>query len=72
MGNLAFPILFITRKKHKHTQKYVAQKLGLSQQRYGLKEAGGAFFTLPEAQMLSEMYDMPIDELFATSIKVTS
>lgn len=72
MKNLALPILFITRKEHKHTQKYVAQKLGISQQRYGLKETGVANFTLPEAQLLSEMYDMPIDELFSSSIKVNS
>ncbi|HDI7438702.1 TPA: helix-turn-helix transcriptional regulator, partial [Staphylococcus aureus] len=52
------------------TQKKVASKLGISPQRYQLKESGKAIFNLNECQILSEMYDMPIDELFSSKIKV--
>lgn len=70
MTKLAFPVLYITRKEHGHTQKYVAKKLSISPQRYQLKESGNANFLLPEAQILSEMYDVSIDELFRKKIAV--
>lgn len=70
MTNLAYPILYITRKEHGHTQKAIAKKLSISPQRYQLKESNKATFTLPEAKILSELYEMPIDELFSNSIKV--
>ncbi|EZI38311.1 helix-turn-helix transcriptional regulator [Staphylococcus haemolyticus] len=70
--NLTYPILYITRKEHGHTQKKVAQKLGITPQRYQLKESGKAYFTLPEAKILSEMYGMSIDDLFSKNIKVGS
>lgn len=70
MTKIHYPVLYITRKEHGHTQNYVARKLRLSPQRYSLKEIGKANFTLPEACTLSEMYDMPIDELFSSKIKV--
>lgn len=72
MTNLAYPILYIARKEKGDTQKGVAQKLGISPQRYQLKETGKANFTLPEAKILSEMYGMSIDELFSNDIKVGS
>lgn len=72
MTNLAYPMLYIVRKEKGDTQKGVAQKLGISPQRYQLKETGKANFTLPEAKILSEMYGMSIDELFSNDIKVGS
>ena len=72
MTNLAYPMLYIARKEKGDTQKGVAQKLGISPQRYQLKETGKANFTLPEAKILSEMYGMSIDELFSNDIKVGS
>lgn len=72
MTNLAYPMLYITRKEKGDTQKKVAQKLGISPQRYQLKEGGKAYFTLPEAKILSEMYGMSIDDLFSKNIKVDS
>lgn len=70
MMNLAYPMLYISRREKGHTQGQVARELSISKQRYGLKELGKANFTLPEAKILSELYDMPIDELFSNSIKV--
>lgn len=56
--------LIIERKNARHTQKFVAKKLGLSTYRYGQKELNKNNFTLPEAQQLSEMYGVSVDELF--------
>ncbi len=56
MTKLAYPMLYITRKEHGDTQKKVASKLGISPQRYQLKECGRAIFNLNECQILSEMY----------------
>lgn len=70
MTKLTYPMLYITRKEKGDTQKKVANKLGISPQRYQLKESGKAIFNLNECQILSEMYDMPIDELFSSKIKV--
>ncbi|MEX2936715.1 helix-turn-helix transcriptional regulator [Staphylococcus saprophyticus] len=70
MTNLAYPMLYIARKEHGHTQKAIAKKLSISPQRYQLKESGKANFTLPEAKILSELYEMPIDDLFSNSITV--
>ncbi|MCH4331166.1 helix-turn-helix transcriptional regulator [Staphylococcus haemolyticus] len=64
--------LYIARKEKGDTQRKVAQKLGISSQRYQLKESGKAYFTLPEAKILSEMYGMSIDDLFSKNIKVGS
>ncbi|MGX0158299.1 putative transcriptional regulator [Staphylococcus cohnii] len=72
MTNLAYPMLYIARKEHGHTQKAIAKKLSISPQRYQLKESGKANFTLPEAKILSELYEMPIDQLFSNSITVGS
>ncbi|HCY3112543.1 TPA: helix-turn-helix transcriptional regulator [Staphylococcus aureus] len=70
MTKLTYPMVYITRKEKGDTQKKVASKLGISPQRYQLKESGKAIFNLNECQILSEMYDMPIDELFSSKIKV--
>jgi len=70
MKKLAYPHLYISRKEHGHNQEYVAKKLGISKERYSLKELNKANFTLPEAKILSELYEMPIDDLFSNSITV--
>lgn len=69
MANLNYPMLYIARKEKGDTQRKVAQKLGISPQRYQLKESGKAHFTLPEAKILSEMYGMSIDDLFSKTLK---
>lgn len=56
--------LYIARKEAGHTQGFLAEKLGLSKYRYGQKELNKNNFTLPEAQQLSEMYGVSINELF--------
>lgn len=68
MTNLAYPMLYIARREKGDTQKAIAKKLSISPQRYQMKESGKAYFTLPEAQILSEVYEMPIDELFSNQI----
>lgn len=72
MAKLAYPMLYIARREKGDTQKLVAKKLGISPQRYQLKEAGKAKFSLPEAQILSNLYGMTIDELFSNEIKIGS
>lgn len=56
--------LFIERNEAGQSQAFVARKLGISKKQYSLKELNKANFTLPEAQQLSEMYGVSIDELF--------
>lgn len=70
MTNLAYPMLYIARREKGYTQKAIAKKLSISPQRYQMKEANKAYFTLPEAQILSEVFEMPIDELFSNQITV--
>ncbi|MBO3075387.1 helix-turn-helix transcriptional regulator [Staphylococcus xylosus] len=70
MTNLAYPHLYIQRKEHGHNQAFVASKLGISKERYSLKELNKANFTLPEAKILSELYGISIDDLFSSSIAV--
>lgn len=72
MTNLAYPMLYIARREKGDTQKAIAKKLSISPQRYQLKESGKANFTLPEAKILSELYEMPIDQLFSNTITVGS
>ncbi|WP_180529150.1 helix-turn-helix transcriptional regulator [Staphylococcus haemolyticus] len=72
MANLNYPMLYIARKEKGDTQRKVALKLGISPQRYQMKESGKALFTLPEATILSEMYGMSIYDLFSKNIKVGS
>ena len=70
MKKLAYPHLYVQRKEHGHNQAFVAHKLGISKERYSLKELNKANFTLPEAKILSELYEMPIDQLFSNTITV--
>jgi putative transcriptional regulator len=70
--NLAYPMLYIARREKGDTQKVIAKKLSISPQRYQLKESGKAKFSLDEAKILSDLYGMPIDELFSNSIQVGS
>lgn len=70
MTNLAYPMLYIARREKGDTQKTVAKELSISPQRYQLKESGKAKFSLDEAKILSNLYGMPIDELFSNSISV--
>lgn len=72
MTNLEYPMLYIARREKGDTQKVIAKKLSISPQRYQLKESGKANFTLPEAKILSELYEMPIDQLFSNTITVGS
>ncbi|MBF7023643.1 helix-turn-helix transcriptional regulator [Staphylococcus kloosii] len=72
MLTVKYPILFIARKESKMSQEKVAMELGVTRVTYGLKESGKVDFTLEEAKILSELYEMPIDELFSCSIKVGS
>lgn len=62
--------LYIARNEAKQSQREVAKVLGISTQRFQLKENGKAHFTLPEAQKLSEMYGIPIEQLFSTEFPV--
>lgn len=64
--------LYIARKEEGHSQAYVAKKLGITKQRYSLKELGKGYFTIPEAKILSELYGMTLDELFSNEIKIGS
>lgn len=64
--------LYISRNEAKHSQNYVAKKLGITPQRYQLKESGKAYFTIPEGKILSELYGMTLDELFNNEIKIGS
>ncbi|MFC3467572.1 transcriptional regulator [Staphylococcus saprophyticus] len=70
MTNLTYPMLYIARREKGDTQKAIAKKLSISPQRYQLKESGKAKFSLDEAKILSELYEMPIDQLFSNSITV--
>ncbi|WP_353462675.1 helix-turn-helix transcriptional regulator [Mammaliicoccus sciuri] len=65
-------VLYVSRKEAGHSQAYVAKKLGISKERYSLKELKKAHFNLPEAKILSELYGMTIDELFSNEIKIGS
>ncbi|MEB5686667.1 helix-turn-helix transcriptional regulator [Mammaliicoccus lentus] len=64
--------LYIVRNEAKHSQAFVAKKLGISKQRYSLKELGKATFTITEGKILAELYGMTLDELFSTEIKIGS
>ncbi|MEB7657616.1 helix-turn-helix domain-containing protein [Mammaliicoccus vitulinus] len=64
--------IYIARNEAGHSQEFVAKKLGITKQRFGLKELGKANFTIPEAKILSELYGMTLDELFSNEIKIGS
>lgn len=56
--------LIATRKKEKKTQSEIAEKLFIHRTTYGLKEAGKIDFTLREAKVLSNYFQVSITELF--------
>ncbi|WP_416349839.1 helix-turn-helix transcriptional regulator [Mammaliicoccus lentus] len=64
--------LYIARKEEGQSQAFVAKKLGISPQRFQLKESGKAGFTIEEGKILSELYGMTLDELFSNEIKIGS
>lgn len=64
--------IYIARKEAGHSQADVAKKLGISKQRYGLKELGKAGFSIEEGKILSELYGMTLDQLFSDEIKIGS
>ncbi|MEB6226835.1 helix-turn-helix transcriptional regulator [Staphylococcus sciuri] len=64
--------IVIARNEAGHSQAFVAKKLGITKQRYSLKELGKGYFTIPEAKILSELYGMTLDELFSNEIKIGS
>lgn len=68
MSDLNYPMLYIKRREFGFTQSEVANLLGISHQRYCVKELGKAEFKLKEAQKLSEIYDTPIETLFSESL----
>ena len=45
-------------------QREVAEKLGISNQSYHLKESGKRQFTVQEAIMLSKVFGCTLDDLF--------
>lgn len=64
--------LYICRREAKHSQAYVAKKIGISKQRYSLKELGKVNFTIPEGKILADLYGMTLDKLFSDEIKIGS
>ncbi|MCQ9302444.1 MULTISPECIES: helix-turn-helix transcriptional regulator [Mammaliicoccus] len=64
--------IYIVRNEAKQSQAFVAKKLGISPQRFQLKESGKAGFTIEEGKILSELYGMTLDELFSNEIKIGS
>jgi hypothetical protein len=47
----------------RHTEEYVAKKLGLTKQAYRLRKKS-ASFSLEETLALTEIYDRPVEYLF--------
>ena len=71
MQKIKYWNLYICYKEKGYTQKQLAKLLCISPQRFSLKLIGkDADFTMPEARKLSEHFEMSIDDLFSTSIKV--
>lgn len=57
--------LYIQRRERRLSQKDLAKLLRISQSSYQNKEIGRTAFTLPEAVLLAEYFDMTVDELFS-------
>lgn len=49
---------------HDYTQEYVANKLGIITNTYSLKENKLRKFTLKEALILSELYNVTVNDIF--------
>ncbi|UTH16957.1 helix-turn-helix transcriptional regulator [Macrococcus epidermidis] len=56
--------LYILRSEAGKSQKDMAKLLGISPNRYLLRENMKADFSLPEAQKLAEYFNVSLDELF--------
>jgi DNA-binding XRE family transcriptional regulator len=53
------------------SQPTVAKILGISSVAYSHKETGRTPFTLPEAKLLADTFDVTIDELFYGKVHVS-
>jgi len=62
--------LVILRNENKESQREVARVIGVSPQRYGLKEQGKAEFLCSEMKKLAEHYGVTLDELFGDKMPV--
>ena len=66
--NVPYPILVIKRKEMKISQVAMSEKLGLTRVGYSLKERGIQRFTLEDAKILSEFFEMSIEDLMFGSL----
>jgi DNA-binding XRE family transcriptional regulator len=56
------------RQKYGYTQDYMAEKMGLkSKNAYSLKERGERKFSLEEANIVSLIFELPIEQIFFES-----
>jgi len=56
--------LLLLRKRHRYSQQYVADKLGISSTQYGLKERGEYEFTADEMFDLGDLFDCNLEDIF--------
>lgn len=56
--------VYIKRREHNLTQKYLAEKLYMSIPSYQNRENGKLEFTIKEGKKLSEFYNCTLDDLF--------
>ncbi|MBC3901563.1 helix-turn-helix domain-containing protein [Acetobacterium malicum] len=53
------------RQKYGYTQDYMAERMGLrSKNAYSLKERGERKFSLDEANIISLIFELPIEQIF--------
>jgi transcriptional regulator with XRE-family HTH domain len=62
-GLSVLPNLETEQTRRRHTEEYVARKLGLTQQAYRLRKEL-ASFSVEETLALAEIYDRPVEYLF--------
>lgn len=58
-------MLLLLRKRKGYTQKSLADYLDLSHSHYSKKERGLHEFTLSEMFALSQLFELPIDQIFS-------
>lgn len=56
------------RVKYNITQKQIAEILGITPESYSNKETGKYNFTLEEALKISQMFKLPIEDIFKEKI----
>lgn len=56
--------LLILRKRHKYSQKFMADYLGISETQYGKKERGHYPFTSDEMFQISALFGKNIEDIF--------